>query len=128
MTPGRTLLALVAVAAGVAIGVPLLSSNLHKLAAQGRFHSGATKGGLIQPATPTPQTTPVTGLLQPGPTPTPAHRTHPGRTPRRAPATPCAGALATRARRATPRPDLSTRSSTAPADSADRVACPGSES
>ena len=71
MSPGRTLLALVALAAGLAIGVPLLSNSLHKLGAQGWFHANATKGGLIQPATPTPQTTPVTGLLQP-PTPAPA--------------------------------------------------------
>ena len=71
MRPGRPLLALVLVAAGVGIAIPLLSNSLHKLGAQGWFHPGATKGGLIQPATPTPQTTPVTGLLQP-PTPTPA--------------------------------------------------------
>ena len=71
MSPGRTLLALAALAAGLAIGVPLLSNSLHKLGAQGWFHSNATKGGLIGPATPTPHTTPVTGLLQP-PTPTPA--------------------------------------------------------
>ena len=58
MRPGRPLLALVLVAAGLAIGVPLLSSSLHKLGAQGWFHPNATKGGLIQPATPTPQTTP----------------------------------------------------------------------
>ena len=44
MSPGRTLLAVVAVAAGLAVGVPLLSSSLHKLGAQGWFHSGATKG------------------------------------------------------------------------------------
>ena len=62
---------MVAVAAGLAVSVPLLSSSLHKLGAQGWFHSGETKGGLIQPATPTPHTTPVTGLLQP-PTPAPA--------------------------------------------------------
>jgi hypothetical protein len=71
MRPGRTLLALAALAAGVGIGVPLLASSLHKLGAQGWFHSGATKDGLIQPATPTPHTTPVTGLLQPR-TPGPA--------------------------------------------------------
>ena len=41
------------VAAGVAIGVPVLSNSLHKLGAQGWFHANATKGGLIQPATPT---------------------------------------------------------------------------
>ncbi len=71
MSPGRTLLALAALAAGLAIGVPLLSNSLHKLGAQGWSHANATKGGLIQPATPTPHTTPVTGLLQP-PTPAPA--------------------------------------------------------
>ncbi len=71
MSPGRPLLALALVAAGVGIGVPLLSNSLHKLSAQGWFHPNATKGGLIQPATPTPHTTPVTGLLQP-PTPAPA--------------------------------------------------------
>jgi hypothetical protein len=80
MSPGRTLLALAALAAGLAIGVPLLSNSLHKLGAQGWFHSGATKGGLIQPATPTPQTTPVTGLLAP-PTPTPAPAGKPARSP-----------------------------------------------
>ena len=79
MSPGRTLLALVVVAAGLAIGVPLLSNSLHKLGAQGWFHPNATKGGLIQPATPTPQTTPVTGLLQP-PTPTPAPASKPATT------------------------------------------------
>jgi hypothetical protein len=71
MRPGRTLLALAVLAAGVGISVPLLASSLHKLGAQGWFHSGATKGGLIQPATPTPDTTPVTGLLRPR-TPAPA--------------------------------------------------------
>ena len=78
MSPGRPLLALVLVAAGVGIAIPLLSNSLHKLSGQGWFHPNATKGGLIQPATPTPQTTPVTGLLQP-PTPTPAPASpHPG--------------------------------------------------
>ena len=78
MSPGRTLLALAALAAGLAIGVPLLSNSLHKLGAQGWFHANATKGGLIQPATPTPQTTPVTGLLQPPtPAPAPASSPHP---------------------------------------------------
>jgi len=77
MSPGRTLLALAALAAGLAIGIPLLSNSLHKLGAQGWFHPDATKGGLIQPATPTPHTTPVTGLLRP-PTPAPAPgRPHP---------------------------------------------------
>ena len=80
MTPGRPLLALVLVAAGVGIAVPLLSNSLHKLSAQGWFQPNATKGGLIQPATPTPQTTPVTGLLQP-PTLTPAPATKPATTP-----------------------------------------------
>ena len=85
MRPGRPLLALVLVAAGVGIAVPVLSNSLHKLSAQGWFHPNATKGGLIQPATPTPQTTPVTGLLQP-PTPTPAPaqaRHHPPQQPPR---------------------------------------------
>ena len=79
MRPGRPLLALVLVAAGVGIAIPLLSSSLHKLGAQGWFHANATKGGLIQPATPTPQTTPVTGLLRP-PTPTPAPARKPATT------------------------------------------------
>ena len=78
MSPGWPLLALVLVAAGVGIAIPVLSNSLHKLGAQGWFHPNATKGGLIQPATPTPHTTPVTGLLQP-PTPTPAPASpHPG--------------------------------------------------
>jgi hypothetical protein len=80
MRPGRTLLALAAVAAGLGIGIPLLSNSLHKLGAQGWFDPNATKGGLIQPATPTPHTTPVTGLLQP-PTPTPAPARKPAGTP-----------------------------------------------
>ena len=80
MRPGRPLLALVLVAAGVGIAIPVLSNSLHKLSAQGWFHPNATKGGLIQPATPTPETTPVTGLLQP-PTPTPAPATKPATTP-----------------------------------------------
>ena len=80
MSPGRPLLALVLVAAGVGIAIPVLSNSLHKLSAQGWFHPNATKGGLIQPATPTPETTPVTGLLQP-PTPTPAPATKPATTP-----------------------------------------------
>jgi hypothetical protein len=80
MRPGRTLLALAAVAAGLAIGIPLLSNSLHKLSAQGWFDPNATKGGLIQPATPTPRTTPVPGLLGP-PTPTPDPAGKPARTP-----------------------------------------------
>ena len=80
MTPGRTLLALAALVAGLAIGIPLLSNSLHKLGAQGWFHANATKGGLIEPAAPTPQTTPVTGLSQP-PTPTPAPASKPASTP-----------------------------------------------
>ena len=80
MSPGRTLLALAALAAGLAIGVPLLSNSLHKLGAQGWFHPNATTGGLIQPATPTPQTTPVTGLLRP-PTPAPAPASKAATTP-----------------------------------------------
>ena len=79
MRPGRPLLALVLVAAGVGIAIPVLSNSLHKLGGQGWFHVNATKGGLIQPAAPTPQTTPVTGLLRP-PTPTPAPARKPATT------------------------------------------------
>jgi hypothetical protein len=83
MRPGRPLLALVALAAGVGIAVPLLASSLHKLGAQGWFHPSATKGGVIQPATPTPRTTPVTGLLEPR-TPAAAAASKAGSIPARA--------------------------------------------